>query len=111
MEEVVYDTNLLISLLKKGKLTAKGFTTIFNMIEFPKALDLRELGVIYPTLDDYDESLKIATSLLMKGEPLPAIDVLIASICIRRGLRLQTRDKHFMSIKSVRQEFKLEFIK
>jgi len=111
MEEVVYDTNLLINLLKNGKFTVKGFTTIFNIIEFPKALDLRELGVIYPTLDDYDESLKIAASLLRKGKPLPAVDVLIASICIRRGLKLQTRDRHFMSIKSVRQEFRLELTK
>lgn len=111
MEEVVYDANLLISLLKSGNYTAKGFTTVFNIIEFPKALDLRELGVIYPTLDDYDESLKIAASLLRRGEPLPAIYVLIASICIRRGLKLQTRDRHFMSIKSVRQEFRVELAK
>jgi tRNA(fMet)-specific endonuclease VapC len=111
MEEVVYDTNLLISLLKSGKRTAKGFTTIFNIIEFPKALDLEELGVIYPTLDDYDEGLKISASLLKKGEPLPAVDMLIASICIRRGLTLQTRDKHFTRIKPVRQEFKLELIR
>jgi predicted nucleic acid-binding protein len=111
MEEVVYDTNLLIDLLKSGKHTAKSFTTIFNIIEFPKALDLKELGVIYPTLDDYDESLKISASLLKKGEPLPAIDTLIASICIRRGLKLQTKDKHFISIKSVKHEFRLELIK
>jgi predicted nucleic acid-binding protein len=111
MEEVVYDTNLLISLLKSGKRTAKGFTTIFNIIEFPKALDLKELGVIYPTLDDYDESLRISAFLLRKGEPLPAVDVLIASVCIRRGLKLQTRDRHFMSIKSVRQEFRVELTK
>jgi len=111
MEEVVYDTSLLIGLLKSGKRTAKGFTTIFNIIEFPKALDLEELGVIYPTLDDYDEGLKISASLLRKGEPLPAVDMLIASICIRRGLTLQTRDKHFTRVKSVRQEFKLELIR
>ena len=111
MEEVVYDTNLLIGLLKSGKRTAKDFTTIFNIIEFPKALDLEELGVIYPTLDDYDESLKISASLLRKGKPLPAVDMLIASICIRRGLTLQTRDKHFTRIKPVRQEFKLELIR
>jgi predicted nucleic acid-binding protein len=111
MEEVVYDTNLLISLLKSGKRTAKGFTTIFNIIEFPKALDLEELGVIYPTFDDYDEGLKISASLLKEGEPLPAVDMLLASICIRRGLTLQTRDKHFTRVKSVRQEFKLELIR
>jgi hypothetical protein len=64
MEEVVYDTNQLISFLKSGKHNVKGFTTILNIIEFPKALDLKGLAVIYPTLDDYDESLKISASLL-----------------------------------------------
>jgi tRNA(fMet)-specific endonuclease VapC len=110
MEEVVYDTNQLISILKSGKRKADGFTTIFNVIEFPKALDLKELAVIYPTLDDYEESLKISAALLRKGTPLPAIDILIASICIRRDLILCTLDKHFSQIKEVRNTFKLEII-
>ena len=111
MEEVIYDTNLLISLLKSGKKNAKGFTTIFNIIEFPKALDLKELAVIYPTLEDYDESLKISAGLLRKGTPLPAVDILIASICIRRNLTLCTMDSHFTNIKSVKNAFKLELTK
>ena len=52
MEEVVYDTSALISLLRDGKKVAEGFTTIFSVIEFPKALGLKELGVIYPTVED-----------------------------------------------------------
>jgi hypothetical protein len=111
MEEVVYDTNQLISLLKSGKRTANGFTTILNIIEFPKALDLKELAVIYPTLEDYDESLKISAALLRKGTPLPAVDILISAICIRRNLTLRTIDKHFTDIKSVRNTFKLELTK
>ena len=108
MEEVVYDTNQLIAFLKSGKRNAKGFTTILNIIEFPKALDLKELAVICSTLDDYDESLKISAALLRKGTPLPAVDILIAAICIRRNLRLCTTDKHFTNIKSVRNTFKLQ---
>jgi tRNA(fMet)-specific endonuclease VapC len=111
MEEVVYDTNQLISFLKSGKHGVKGFTTILNIIEFPKALELKELAVIYPTLGDYDESLKISAALLRNGSSLPAVDILIASICIRRDLRLCTLDKHFMNIKSVRNAFKLELTK
>ena len=111
MEEVVYDTNQLINLLKSGKHTANGFTTILNIIEFPKALDLKELAVIYPTLDDYDESLKISAALLRKGTPLPAVDIVIAAICIRRNLTLRTIDRHFTNIKSARNTFKLELTK
>jgi predicted nucleic acid-binding protein len=110
MEEVVYDTNQLISILKNGKRKADGFTTIFNIIEFPKALDLKELAVIYPTADDYEESLKISAALLRRGTPLPAVDILIASICIRRDLALCTLDKHFSRIKEVRNTFKLEIV-
>lgn len=111
MEEIVYDTNALIGLLKSEKTVAKGFTTIFNVIEFPKALELKNLGVIYPTFEDYDEALKVSASLLRIGKPIPAVDVLIASMCIRRGLMLLTSDAHFRHIKSVRKEFKVEMIK
>jgi hypothetical protein len=37
MAEVVYDTNQLIDFAKKGKLDVSGFTTIFNIIDYPKA--------------------------------------------------------------------------
>jgi len=111
MEEVVYDTSALIGLLKGGKEVAKGFTTIFNVIEFPKALELKELGVIYPTVEDYDAALKVSASLLRVGKPIPAVDVLIASVCIRGGLVLLTVDEHFTHVKSVRKEFKVEIVK
>jgi tRNA(fMet)-specific endonuclease VapC len=108
MEEIVYDTNKLINYLKTSKTSLKGLTTIFSIIEFPKALELKDLDVIYPTIDDYNESLRIAFTLLKKGKPLPAIDILIAAICIRRGLTLCTFEQHFINIKSVRNDFKLK---
>jgi predicted nucleic acid-binding protein len=108
MEEVVYDTSQLITFQKSGKRSAKGFTTILNIIEFPKALDLKELAIIYPTLDDYDESVRISSALLRKGTPLPAVDIVIAAVCIRRNLTLCTKDNHFAAIKSVRTAFKLD---
>jgi predicted nucleic acid-binding protein len=111
MEEVVYDTSVLISLLKNKKRVAKGFTTIFNVIEFPKALELKDLGVIYPNVEDYDEALKVSVSLLKVGKPIPAVDVLVASICIRRGLTLMTADEHFVDVCSVRKEFKVKLAK
>jgi len=111
MEEVVYDTSALIGLLKGGKKIAKGFTTIFNVIEFPKALGLKDLGVIYPTVEDYDEALKVSVSLLKIGKPIPAVDVLVASVCMRRGLMLVTGDEHFKHIRSVRKDFRFELMK
>ena len=111
MEEIVYDTNELIDLSKKSKLDLNGFTTIFNLVEFPKALEFEQLTVIYPNLEDYQESLEISLALLQKGKPLPAVDILIAAMCIRRNLVLCTKDNHFTSIKSVRNSFKIELTK
>jgi predicted nucleic acid-binding protein len=112
MEETsVYDTSTLIGFLKSGKREVKGFTTILNIIEFPKALEFKGLGVIYPNVEDYDEALKLSALLLKRGKPLPAIDILIAAICTRRGLTLVTADEHFRHIKSVKKEFKVEITK
>lgn len=110
MEESLYDTSALINFLKSGERAAKGFTTILNVVEFPKALDLSELAIIYPTVEDYDEALKMAASLFRVGKPLPAIDILIGAVCLRRGLLLVTSDVHFRNIKSIRKEFKLKLL-
>jgi predicted nucleic acid-binding protein len=110
-EAAVYDTSTLIDFLKSGKRDLKGFTTILNIIEFPKALEFKGLGIIYPNVEDYDEALKLSALLLKRGKPLPAIDILIAAICLRRGLTLMTGDEHFRHIKSVKKEFKVEITK
>ena len=111
MEEIVYDTNQLIDALKQGKLDLAGFTTVFSVIEFPKALEFEQMTVIYPNLEDYQESLEISSALLQRGNPLPAIDILIAAVCLRRDLTLKTRDSHFAAVKKVRRDFKLELKK
>jgi len=110
MEQILYDTSALIGILKSGKSAAKGFTTILNIIEFPKALDLKELGILYPTVEDYDEALKIAVSLLKMGKPVPAIDIVIAAMCLRRSLLLLTVDAHFKHIKLIMSEFNVRVI-
>jgi tRNA(fMet)-specific endonuclease VapC len=110
MEEVLYDTGALINLLKSGKRAARGFTTILNILEFPKALDLKELAILYPTVEDYDEALKIAVSLLKIGKPVPAIDIMIAAMCLRRDLLLLTTNGHFSHIKLTESEFDVRLV-
>jgi len=110
MEEVLYDTSALINLLKSERQAARGFTTILNILEFPKALDLKELGILYPTIEDYNEALTIAISLLKISKPLPAIDIVIAAVCLRRGLLLLTTDVHFTHIKSIKNEFNIKLV-
>jgi predicted nucleic acid-binding protein len=110
MEEVVFDTNALIDLFRNGKKTVKGFTTVFNVIEFPKAVEFKELAVIYPVVEDYLEAMRISTALVEVGKPIPAVDVLVSAMCIRRDLALRTFDKHFVEVRSVRKEFKLRVV-
>ena len=99
----VLDTNLLI----EGK---TGLTTAFNVIEYPKALESKG-EILWPTREDHVAAISIMVDLLKAGTPIPAIDVLIAAVCINRGLKLLTKDNHFKAVTSVRSEFKLSVLK
>ena len=57
MEESLYDTNTLIDLYRE-KETLEGCTTILNIIEFPKAMEL-DLRVLFPSKSDYHLALLI----------------------------------------------------
>ena len=108
MGEVLYDTSSLIEEAKSGVKELKAFTTILNIIEFPKALDMRGLRIIYPTYDDYKLAVKLSMNLLKRGEPVPAIDILIAAIAVNNKMTLKTRDRHFESIRRVESRLKME---
>ncbi len=90
----------------RAKRTRKihGYTTIFNLVEFPKALEL-DLKVLYPTKSDYNLALKISTEILKIGKPIPAIDIIISAIALNNGLKVITKDKHFLFVKEVMKEF------
>jgi len=98
----VLDTNLLI----EGK---RGLTTIFNVIEYPPATG--ECRILFPQKEDYFKALEIMVKLREIGKPSPAMDVIIAAMCIRRGLKLITKDMHFSSIKEVEPDFIVKLIK
>ena len=51
-----------------------GYTTIFNIVEFPKILDFK-LTVLYPSKSDYNLAIKLSKDVLRIGKPLPAIDI------------------------------------
>lgn len=97
MGEALYDTNRLIQVYKRGE-KVKGYTIILNVVEYPKALLLKGLTVIYPLRKNYDKSVRIAKVLLLKRSPVPAIDILIAAIALNRNLKVETSNKHFKKI-------------
>jgi tRNA(fMet)-specific endonuclease VapC len=100
----VIDTNLLI----EGE---TGLTTIFNVIEYPKTLESPDNEVIWPTRKDYLTAIEIMVGLLESGKPVPAIDIMIAAVCINRKLILETRDHHFEYIKLVNERLLLRIKK
>ncbi|RLE48445.1 MAG: type II toxin-antitoxin system VapC family toxin [Candidatus Methanomethylicota archaeon] len=110
MEEVLYDTSYLIEEYRHGVRELDGYTTVLNIVEFPKALGIRRLKVIYPSVEDFDEAIKVSKDLLKIGKPLPAVDILIAAIALKRALTLKTRDEHFKLVKEVRPYLKLELL-
>lgn len=106
MEENLYDSSELIELRKAGG-QAEGYTTILNLIELPKGVELTRLKTLYPTKEDYDNALIWSAELLKLGTPVPAIDLVISAISIRLRLHLVTRDKHFKHIRSAVKELAL----
>jgi len=66
------------------------------VIEYPLAT--RECRILFPQKEDYFKSLEMMVKLREIGKPSPAIDIIIGAMCIRRGLRLLTKDMHLARI-------------
>jgi len=108
MERKIYDTSVIIGLWKSNVRRLNAYTTIFSVIEFPKTLLIEGLTVLYPTRDDFNEAILITKDLLKAGKPVGAIDIVIASIALRKGLTIITSDQDFQKVKEVRSELEIE---
>ncbi len=108
MEKALYDTNVLIEAVKSRR-KLEGHTTILNIVEFPRALELG-LTVITPSLGDYLLATKISQAMVRKGTPVPAVDAVVAAVAINRKLTLVTREEHFEWIKEEFEELKLQSV-
>ncbi|ALM76144.1 type II toxin-antitoxin system VapC family toxin [Thermococcus barophilus] len=102
----LYDTNILIE-ARKSKKPLYGYTTILNLIEYPKAA-LFELIFLYPSKEDYKLAVKMSKELIKKGNPIPAVDILIAAMALNRNFTMVTKDKHFLLIKDLYPQLKVE---
>ncbi|PIS06097.1 MAG: PIN domain-containing protein [Candidatus Buchananbacteria bacterium CG10_big_fil_rev_8_21_14_0_10_33_19] len=81
----------------------KGLTTIFSLVEFPRALENGN-SVIWPERRDYIKAIWLGEYLYDIGKPIQGIDLLIASIALNRNLILVTKDKHFERIPGLKFE-------
>ena len=108
MGESLFDTNWLMHLYNKGKKDEIGYTTIFNIIEYPKALDFfTKIEIRFPSTEDYETSSFLSKALFKIGSPIPSTDIIIASICYNLKLTLVSLDKHFKVIKEIWDDFQL----
>ena len=88
---------------------AVGDTTIFCIIEFPPAG--KYCKALSPTRQDFKTALDIAWKLRKSGKPIGAIDIINASTCLNRDLKLITKDKDYLNIKLIEPRFKLKLVK
>lgn len=110
MEKDLFDTSALIALRDESR-ELTGATTILNVIEFPKAREFGLLRIIYPTKEDQDYALGTALKLLEIGRPIPAIDLIVAAVCSRRGLALNTKDRHYEHVLRVDESLVLKLVR
>nr|HDO80728.1 PIN domain-containing protein [Candidatus Bathyarchaeota archaeon] len=102
----LYDTNVIIEALKEGR-KINGYTTILNLVEFPKGLEV-ELGVLTPSIKDYLLAIEISQTMVEQGTPIPAVDTVISAVAINRKLTLVTKDKHFTLVQRAYPELKIK---
>ena len=86
-----------------------GLTTIFGIIEYPPALG--NCTVLWPEKEDFYLALDTASRLRLIGKPIGAIDIMVASMCINRNMKLITKDNDFVKIKEVEKSFKAEILR
>ena len=56
------------------------------------------------------KAIEIAEKLRNIGKPIGAIDMLIASMCLNRSVKLITKDKDFKAVKEIFSNFELEIL-
>ena len=98
MEEALYDTSVVIEVVAKNRQKIQGFISILMAIEYPPALSYAS-KVLYPEKRDYHLAIKWQALLRRRGNPIPAVDLIIAAQAYNRHLTLITHDKHFEILK------------
>jgi len=88
----LFDTNSLIDSYNANKDNIEGFTTIINIIEYPKAFDFfYKLNVLYPSGKDYNMSLFLSKELYKIGNPILTTDILLSKFVEKRIFLLRMK--------------------
>ena len=98
MEEAIYDTSVVIEAVAKNRQKIQGYVSILTVVEYPPALSYAS-KVLYPEKKDYHLAIRWQALLRRKGNPIPAVDLIIAAQAYNRHLTLITHDNHFEILK------------
>ena len=100
MEEgKLYDTSAVIDLIARRRASlVPGYISVLTAVEYPPAAP-RALGILYPAKRDYRLAIAWQTRLHRLGQPMPAVDLVIAAQAYNNGMQLVTLDKHFQLLK------------
>ena len=98
MEEALYDTSIVIRIVARDRQKIPGYISVLTVIEYPPALNYAS-KILYPEKRDYHLAIKWQTLLRKKGNPIPAVDLIIAAQACNRSLTLIASDKHFEILK------------
>ena len=100
MEEgKLYDTSAVIELIARRRAPlVPGYISVLTAVEYPPAVP-RVQGILYPAKRDYRLAIAWQARLRRLGQPMPAVDLVIAAQAYNSGMELVTLDKHFRILK------------
>lgn len=107
MEEALYDTSAVIELVARRRRLVPGYVSILTVVEYPPAVRYAST-ILYPSREDYVLAVEWQVALRRRGNPLPAVDLVIAAQAYNNGLTLVTLDKHFKQLAQVVPDLKLK---
>ncbi len=106
----LYDTSIVIELISRDRITElDGYVTIYTVVEYPPVLTVKH-KIIYPSKEDYERAISWQVELREKGNPLPAVDLIIAAIAYNKGYELVTKDRHFKMLEQLVKDIRLSIV-
>lgn len=86
MGKSILDTSLIIGRVKNGEEIKEDITS-FSLVEFPEIKYYSKFhgNVVFSTPEDYRRASETQEEFKKRGKPLSAVDLLVATICVRKG--------------------------
>lgn len=88
--DVVVTTGIIVVEVLQGARTEEAYSTLWD--------DFSGLRWLEPSPEAVETAARLGFELQLRGTPVPATDLMIASVAMEHGCRLWHRDAHFTRI-------------